>query len=470
MRRGVFAAELCNGMNERNIAVIGAGPAGMMAAEVAAAAGARVTIYDRMASPGRKMLLAGRGGLNLTHSEPAEIFRTRYGEAATDLEPALDAFGPLALRAWCGDLGIDTFVGSSGRVFPVPFKTSPLLRAWLRRLDGAGVRLVPRHRWLGWSEAGRLRFAAPSGEVIVAADATVMALGGATWPQLGAGGSWVPVVDAAGVATEPLRPANCGFVVAWSDPFLARFEGRPLKNIAVEAAGVRACGDVVVTRAGVEGSPIYALSASLRETISRNGTVTFHVALRPDLDHAALAARLAKRKPKESFANGLRKALGLAPAAVALLREAERPGLLPVQALDAGSLAALINAVPLRATAPMPMAGAISTAGGIRFDALDADLMLRVRPGTFVAGEMLDWEAPTGGYLLQGLLRHRPRRRRVGGGVAGERAHGLKPDQTCLCKASMIAKITKSTKPPKKTTLRSGVRSTVSPWLTCSAV
>ncbi len=384
----------------KHIAIVGAGPAGLMAAEVAAASGARVTVYERMPSPGRKLLLAGRGGLNLTHSEPVEVFRTRYAAATAPLAPALDSLGPQALRDWCGGLGIETFVGSSGRVFPVSFKTSPLLRAWLHRLDAFGVRLAPRYRWLGWESGNGLRFATPAGEEVVRADATVLALGGATWPQLGTDGSWKPVVEAAGVATSPLRPANCGFLVPWSETFRARFEGQPLKNVAIDVGGRRSRGDAVVTRDGIEGGPIYALSAMVREAIERSGSAALHVALRPDLERDALVDRLARRRPKESFSNGLRKALGLAPIALALLREADRPSLPPVSSLDAAALAALVNAVPLRATATMPMAGAISSAGGVSFDALDTDLMLRVRPGTFVAGEMLDWEAPTGGYLL----------------------------------------------------------------------
>ena len=385
----------------KHIAIVGAGPAGLMAAEVAADAGARVTVYERMPSPGRKLLLAGRGGLNLTHSEPAEVFRS-------PLRRRCDAARTRPRRRWgrrrCGTGAASSasrrFVGSSGRVFPASFKTSPLLRAWLRRLDTAGVRLAPRHRWLGWDAGRRLRFATPSGDVEVEADATVLALGGATWPQLGSDGAWMPALDAEGVATRQLRPANCGFVVPWSDMFQDRFHGQPLKNVAVVAGGERARGDLVATRTGLEGGPIYALSAVLRETIARDGTAAFHIALRPDLERDTLVDRLAKRRPKESFSNGLRKALGLAPVAVALLREAERLGLPPVSSLDAVALATLVNAVPLRATAPMPIAGAISTAGGVSFDALDADLMLRARPGTFVAGEMLDWEAPTGGYLL----------------------------------------------------------------------
>lgn len=382
-----------------HIAIVGAGPAGLMAAGVAAAAGARVTVYERMPTAGRKLLLAGRGGLNLTHAEAPAAFRARYGAGASLLAPALDQLDPEALRRWCADLGIETFVGSSGRVFPVSFKTSPLLRAWLRRLDASGVRLVARHRWLGWDGGGGLRFSTPAGETVVEADATILALGGATWPQLGSDGAWMPIVEEAGVATAPLRPANCGFVVPWSDMFRDRFEGQPLKAIGLVHGGERARGDLVVTRLGLEGTPIYALSPGLREAIARDGTATFHLALRPDLDTAALALRLAKRKPKDTLANALRKTLNLAPTAIALLREAERPGGPPPQSLDPEAFAALINAVPLRATAPMPMAGAISTAGGVRLEALDG-LMLRARPGTFVAGEMLDWEAPTGGYLL----------------------------------------------------------------------
>lgn len=381
------------------VAVVGAGPAGLMAAEVAAAAGAEVTVYERMPSPGRKLLLAGRGGLNLTHSEDPAAFRTRYGAAAAPLAPALDGFGPGPLRAWCAELGVETFVGTSGRVFPVTFKTSPLLRAWLRRLDAAGVRLHTRHRWLGWDGAGRLRFAARDGLVSAEPDATVLALGGATWPQLGSDGTWLPVLAAHEVAVAPLRPANCGFVVPWSSVFRERFEGHVLKGVTLAVGDRQARGDVVITRDGIEGGPVYALAAAVRDRLERSGDVTMAVSLRPDLDREALAARLARRRPKESFGNGLRKVLALSPAAVALLREDPA-----VATFDATALAARIDAVPLRVTAPMPLAGAISTAGGVTLGALDAGLMLRARPGTFVAGEMLDWEAPTGGYLLTGCF------------------------------------------------------------------
>ncbi len=378
------------------VAIVGAGPAGLMAAEVAARAGAAVTLYERMPSPGRKLLLAGRGGLNLTHGEPAACFDARYGEAAAALRPALAGFGPHALRAWCAGLGIDTFVGTSGRVFPTSMKTSPLLRAWLRRLDALGVAIRPRHHWRGWDAAGRLAFDTPDGAVKVAAAASVLALGGASWPQLGSDGGWTAPL--AGVALAPLRPANCGFRVAWSAPFLARFEGAPLHNVALRFGAAAARGEVVVTAAGLEGGAVYALAAALRDAIAANGAATPRVALRPDIPHDALVARLGRRRRKESFANGLRKALGLDPVAIGLLREAEGP---PPASLDEHALAALINAVPVRLTAPMPIGEAISSAGGVRFEAVDDALMLRARPGVFVAGEMLDWEAPTGGYLLQ---------------------------------------------------------------------
>ena len=379
------------------IAIVGAGPAGLMAAEVAARGGAAVTVYERMPSPGRKLLLAGRGGLNLTHSEDAEAFLGRYREAASHLRAPLAAFGPQDLRRWCADLGIDTFVGASGRVFPRCFKASPLLRAWLRRLDSTGVGLATRHEWRGWA-GDRLVFATKDGERRVDADAVVLALGGASWPQLGADGAWTNLL---GDGVAPLRPANCGFAVAWSDVFRARFEGAPLKAIALEFRGERARGDLVTTRAGLEGGPIYALAPLLREVIAADGSALLHVALRPDMAHEALAARLARQARKNSLSNRLRKTLGLAPAAVGLLREAVLPQGQTLGSRSDDALARLVNAVPLRLVAPMSLDRAISTAGGIRFAAVDASLMVRARPGVFVAGEMLDWEAPTGGYLLQ---------------------------------------------------------------------
>ena len=381
------------------MAVVGAGPSGLMAAEVLARGGADVTVFDRMPSPGRKLLLAGRGGLNLTHSEDEPTFLARYGTAAARLAAPIHMFGSQALRDWCVGLGVETFVGTSGRVFPDSFKTSPLLRAWLRRLDASGVRFRFRQRWIGWDGAGHLQFETPAGAAVVAADATVLALGGASWPHVGPDGRWVETLAAAGLDVAPLVPANCGFIAAWSDTFRDRFEGQPLKNVALSFDGQMARGDAMVTRAGLEGGPVYALAAPLRDAIARTGEATLHVALRPDLPVESIAAKLAKRRAKEPLTNALRKTIGLAPVAIGLLREASLPPGPTLGDLDAAALAERVNAVPVRLTAPMPIARAISTAGGVRFAALGPDLMLR--PGLFVAGEMIDWEAPTGGYLLQ---------------------------------------------------------------------
>ncbi|UDL94530.1 TIGR03862 family flavoprotein [Lichenihabitans sp. PAMC28606] len=389
------------------LTIIGAGPAGLMAAEVAAEAGATVTVYDRMPSVGRKFLLAGRGGLNLTHSEPLEAFVPRYGSAAAVLRPALDAFGPDALRAWSAALGQATFIGSSGRVFPASFKTSPLLRAWLRRLDQRGVTFKPRHRWTGWTTDGGLLFEGPDGAAVVAhADATLLALGGATWPQLGSDGAWVEPLRQAGVDVAPLRPANCGMTVDWSVMFRERFEGHPLKNVALTGAGQTVRGDAMVTRAGLEGGAVYALSAPLRDAIQAQGGTTLLVALRPDIDTPTLARRLGDRPSKQSFSTYLRKSLKLSPAAIGLVQEAHHVAAAtghtePLADMSPERLAALVKAVPVRLTGTAPMARAISSAGGIRFDAIGPDYMLRMHPGVFAAGEMLDWEAPTGGYLLQ---------------------------------------------------------------------
>lgn len=382
----------------RKVAVVGAGPAGLMAAEQLAGAGLAVTVYDRMPSPARKLLMAGRGGLNLTHSEPFERFLTRYGVAAPDLAPALAAFPPDQLVAWCEGLGQPTFVGSSGRVFPRVMKASPLLRAWLRRLAGLGIAFRFRHRWSGWDAAGRLVFETPQdgATIAVAAEATVMALGGASWPRLGSDGTWVTAFDAAGIAVSPLTPANCGLAIAWSAPF-RRYEGEPLKRIAVAAEGIRARGEAVVTARGLEGGAIYAVSAVVRDALARHGTARIALDLRPDLAHSELVDRLSRSRGKQSTANFLRKAAGLSPVAIGLLREAGS-GRLPAGAAE---LAAAIKGVELTVHGVAGLERAISTAGGVAFKALDAQLMLLDKPGVFVAGEMLDWEAPTGGYLLQ---------------------------------------------------------------------
>jgi len=372
-----------------------------MAAEVAASGGAKVTVYERMPSAGRKFLLAGRGGLNLTHSEDLDQFLTHYGSAAPRLLPAIEAFPPAALRAWSGKLGQETFVGTSGRVFPKSLKTSPLLRAWLQRLDGLGVRFAFRHRWTGWDEDRDMTFDTPTGRVSVPADAVVLALGGASWPKLGSDGGWVDILAKADVGITPLRPANCGFAVKWSDLFRNRFEGQPLKRIALSFGGKTVRGEAVITRNGLEGGGIYALSAPLREAIAATGEAVLTIALRPDISSAGLQQRLEAPRGKQSLSNVLRKTAKLSPAAIGLLHEVAVLSAQKLSGMTASALAALINTVQLRLTATAPLAGAISTAGGISFDEIDDHYMLRRLPGVFVAGEMLDWEAPTGGYLLQ---------------------------------------------------------------------
>jgi uncharacterized flavoprotein (TIGR03862 family) len=381
-------------------AIVGAGPAGLMAAETLAAAGLRVTVYEQMPSVGRKFLLAGRGGLNLTHSEPFDAFVARYGAAAPVLREAIEVFSPARLRAWAEALGQETFVGSSGRVFPKAMKASPLLRAWLRRLAENGVTFRLRHRWTGWSD-GSLRFEGPDGELSVSADVVVLALGGASWPHLGSNGQWAPLLKEAGVAVAPLVPANCGFVVNWSETFRSRFEGQPLKGIALRVGDRSVRGEALVTRSGIEGGAVYAISAALRDATMRDGGATLEIALRPDLDDADLAARLARPRGKQSLSTWLRKMLNLSPVAIALLHEACAMSGGTLASLDVAALAKLVNHLPLRIEHAEKIDRAISTAGGIAFGDLDQNFMLKKMPGVFVAGEMLDWEAPTGGYLLQ---------------------------------------------------------------------
>jgi uncharacterized flavoprotein (TIGR03862 family) len=354
-----------------------------------------------MPSVGRKFLLAGRGGLNLTHSEELPRFLARYGAATPHLRAAIEAFPPQDVRAWCEGLGQDTFVGSSGRVFPKAFKTSPLLRAWLRRLDDAGVTFKLRHHWVGWDAPGNALFDAAEGRVTIHADAVVLALGGATWPRLGSDGGWADVLGAERIAVAPLRPANCGFIVNWSDVFRGRFEGQPLKRIELSFGEQSVRGEAIVTRQGLEGGGIYALSAPLREAIAASGEAVLHIALRPDLSNNELQKRLEKPRNKQSLSTFLRKTVNLSPPAIGLLHEAIATTPERFSEMDAPDLAQLINAVPVRLVATAPLDRAISTAGGISFDEIDQAFMLRRRPGVFTAGEMLDWEAPTGGYLLQ---------------------------------------------------------------------
>jgi uncharacterized flavoprotein (TIGR03862 family) len=372
-----------------------------MAAEVLARSGANVTIYDAMPSAGRKFLMAGRGGLNLTHSEALPNFLQRYGAAKSYLAPAIEAFPPDALRAWSEALGQPTFVGSSGRVFPQAFKASPLLRAWLRRLDALGVQFALRHRWTGWDGDGRLLFQTPEGERVVDARATVLALGGASWPRLGSDGGWVETLVARGVSVAPLLPSNCAFGVRWSPVFRERHAGFPLKGIVLSFGGSSARGEIILTQTGIEGGPVYALSASLREEIRAHGSAVLFVALRPDMSTPELTARLNAPRGKSSLATHLRKKLNLTPAGIGLMQEAALALGDALTLMPMDELAANVNSVPVLLTSIAPIARAISTAGGISFNELDADFMLRKLPGVFAAGEMLDWEAPTGGYLLQ---------------------------------------------------------------------
>jgi hypothetical protein len=381
-------------------AVIGGGPAGLIAAETLASAraGVEVTVYDRMPTLGRKFLIAGRGGLNLTHSEPLPRFLARYRHAAPALIRAVEAFPPPALRAWCEDLGQPTFVGSSGRVFPQAMKASPLLRAWRARLAGLGVRFALRRRWTGWDESGALRFEGPGGEVTAArAGIAILALGGASWPRLGSDGGWAEILRERGIAVAPLRPANCGFVVEWSEHMRARFSGTPLKRIALSFAGETGRGEAMITARGIEGGAVYTLAAPIRDALAEGRDATLHIDLRPDLALDEIARRLAAPRKKQSLASFLRKTLALAPAAIALLHETKGAGF----PAEPAALARRIKSVPLRLAAPFPIERAISSAGGITFAEFDDALMLRKLPGVFAAGEMLDWEAPTGGYLLQ---------------------------------------------------------------------
>lgn len=389
----------------KTVAIVGGGPAGLMAAETLSAAGVQVDLYDAMPSVGRKFLLAGRGGLNLTHSEPFEVFVQRFGDRRAQLEPMLRDFGPDALQAWAKGLGIETFVGTSGRVFPVDMKAAPLLRAWLQRLRGAGVRFHMRHRWQGWAASDAmpttLGFATPSGHVTAQADAVVLALGGASWPRLGSDGAWVPWLQSRDVEVAPLLPANCGFDVAWSAHFASRFAGQPFKSVAIRfvnssGRSFERKGEFVATATGIEGSLVYAASALLRDEIAATGHATLSVDLLPDRSFEQVHAAVMHPRGSRSLSSHLKSRLGLEGVKANVLHETlGRDG---VQASQ--TLTRAIKALSLRLTAPRPIAEAISTAGGVRFDALDDGTMLQALPHVHCAGEMLDWEAPTGGYLM----------------------------------------------------------------------
>ena len=383
------------------IAVIGGGPAGLMAAEVLAAGGAVVQVFDAMPSVARKFLMAGKGGMNITHSEPAEAFLSRYGARRPHIEPLLAAFGPQALRDWIHGLGIETFIGSSGRVFPTDMKAAPLLRAWQHRLRSAGVSFHVRHRWLGWHENGLL-FSTPEGKKIAAFDAVILALGGGSWKKLGSDGAWVPLLENRGVPVAPLKPANCGFDLAgWTDHFREKHAGEPVKPVVASVRDIngtehRRQGEFVITATGVEGGLIYALSAPLRNGIDATGEALLTLDLLPDLDAERVAAEVARPRGSRSLSSHLQSRLGLKGVKMDLLHEV----LTKDEFNDPARLAAAIKALPLHLIAPRPLDEAISSAGGVPFEALDAGLMLKALPGVFAAGEMLDWEAPTGGYLL----------------------------------------------------------------------
>ena len=382
------------------VIVIGGGPAGLMAAETIANAGYRVEVFDAMPSVGRKFLLAGKGGMNLTHAEEPSAFLARYDARAEVLAPLINQFNGEALRAWAAELGIATFIGSSGRVFPTDMKAAPLLRAWLHRLRQSGVQFHMRHRWLGW-EGERLRFTAPSGEVFVAADAVVLALGGGSWARLGSDGSWVSLLQAKGIQIAPLQPANCGFDVAWSDYFKQGFAGHPVTSVIAHvkdqnAADITRQGQFVMTEGGVEGSLIYALSAHLRDTITREGKAILHLDLVPGKNAERVRAEVLHPRGSRSLSSHLRSRLGLDSLKTALLHEC----LSAEYFQQPERLAAAIKFLPLTLIAARPIDEAISSAGGVRFETVNSNLMLRDLPGIFCAGEMLDWEAPTGGYLL----------------------------------------------------------------------
>ncbi len=385
-----------NDRMNNSVAIIGGGPAGLMAAEVLIGHGVKVDVYDSMTSLGRKFLMAGSGGLNLTHSEPFEQFVARYGNRRDKIEPMLRSFGPDELIEWAHGLGVETFVGSSGRVFPKEMKSSPLLRAWLKRLDEAGVKFHLSHKWLGWNEDKSLKFQTPEGEKTIHADAVILALGGGSWARLGSDGAWVKPLIQAGVKVEALKPSNCGFDVAWSPHFRERFEGQPLKSAALSFGEFHRQGEFIVTKDGVQGSLVYAASAAIRDEIEAQGKAVILLDMSPDRSHEWLVEKLSKPRGSRSMASHLEKTVGLKGVKVGLLHEF----MSKEEFASVERIASFIKQMPIPLIAPRPLDEAISSAGGVTFEELDENLMIRNLPGIFCAGEMLDWEAPTGGYLL----------------------------------------------------------------------
>ncbi len=384
----------------KSVAIIGGGPAGLMAAEVVSAQGAKVDLYDSMPSPGRKFLMAGKGGLNITHSEPFEQFVSRYGKRRAQIEPLLKTFGPAKLRQWVHGFGIETFVGTSGRVFPAGMKASPLLRAWLKRLTASGVTFHLRHKWTGWLPDKSLKFATPEGEKLIKPDATVLAPGGGSWSRLGSDGAWVPWLEQAGVRVEALKPSNCGFDVDWSPHFRERFDGHPVKSVVLSFGSFRQQGEFIVTKEGLEGSLIYAASALIRDEISARGKAVIWLDMTPDRSLEWLIEKLSKPRSSRTMASHLEKTVGIKGVKAGLLREF----VAQEDFANVGRLASAIKALPIPLIAARPLDEAISTAGGVMFESLDEYLMIRSMPGVFCAGEMLDWEAPTGGYLLTACI------------------------------------------------------------------
>lgn len=382
------------------IAIIGAGPAGLFAAQILAENGCHVEIYEQKPTPARKFLMAGRGGLNITHSEDFEKFAKRYGSAEPFIKTALDNFTPNDMRAWCKDMGEDTFIGTSGRVFPKSMKASPLLRQWMYALEKQGVKLHSRHRWTGWDDAGKLTFIVGSMQKAASCDALLLSMGGASWPSLGSDGTWVHILKEKDIDVVPFRPSNCGFKVEWSDYIRQKFAGKPLKGISLSLEGHKALGEIMITEHGIEGGAVYALSRYIREDIERKQTSFLQIDLRPNMSVEEIISKLSLPRARHSFSTWLQKCLKLSPLDIALLREAKAD----IHTCPPRQIAIFVKALPLVAIAPFSLERSISSAGGISLAALDENHMIKRLPGVFAAGEMLDWEAPTGGYLLQGCF------------------------------------------------------------------